>query len=239
MPASVPGAAAVEHDDLALARGVAGIDHRLAVEAHVGAALGDQAVRLARHDERVGREADVQRLTAAPLGEQQAIGIGGRLQRDRDRALERRDGRAERLDRSTPAPMRRDDERGDHLGVGRDLGREVQPVERLQVGVVVDVAVERGDRVTRAIRRADRRRRAPLDSAGARSASEMMPMLAQRVCASTEACAVSARSARCNRSSSRICARAGGRCCRRAHRSRPRSCRRTRDGRRACAPNPR
>ena len=50
------------------------------------------------------------------------------------------------------------DERGDHLGVGGDLGREVQAVERLEVGVVVDVAVERGDR------RTGRRRPSPSSS---------------------------------------------------------------------------
>ena len=65
---------------------------------------------------------------------------------------------------------------------------KLQRLERLQVGVVVDVAVERGDDV----------RAAPPPSSsswfsGCAFASEMMPTLAQRVCASTTASAVSAR----------------------------------------------
>ena len=39
------------------------------------------------------------------------------------------------------------DQRRDHLGVGGDLGRHLQLLERLEVGVIVDVAVERADHV--------------------------------------------------------------------------------------------
>jgi hypothetical protein len=34
------------------------------------------------------------------------------------------------------------DEGGDHLGVGRELGRDAQALDHLEVGVVVHVAVE-------------------------------------------------------------------------------------------------
>ena len=61
--------APVEYHHLALARRVARIDHRLAVEPHVRAALGHQTVRLARDDERVRCQADVQRLAASALRE--------------------------------------------------------------------------------------------------------------------------------------------------------------------------
>ena len=49
--------------------------------------------------------------------------------------------------RSTPSRNRRDTSGGDHLGVGGDLGRDAQASGRLQVGEVVDVAVERADDV--------------------------------------------------------------------------------------------
>ena len=61
--------APVEHHDLALARRIARVDHRLAVESHVRATLGYQTVRLARDDERVGGQSDVQRLAASALRE--------------------------------------------------------------------------------------------------------------------------------------------------------------------------
>ena len=67
---------------------------------------------------------------------------------DRDRPLERRHRRAKRLGElelvlQEPAGH----ERGDDLGVGRDLGGNSQRLQRLQVGVVVDVPVERGRHV--------------------------------------------------------------------------------------------
>ncbi len=137
----------IEHDHLALARGIAGVHHRLAVEPHVRVALGDEAVGLARYHEHVGGQTDVQRLPTAALRKQQGVGIGGRLESDRHRPLERRHRRSERLHEFDAGSGPPGDERRDHLGVGGDLGREVQPVERLQIGVVVDVTVERGDRV--------------------------------------------------------------------------------------------
>src|SRR5947208_2652481 len=89
---------AVEDDDLSLGCGIAGLEHRLAVEAYVRVALGDEPVRLARNDERARCESDVDGLAAAALREQHLARRGGRLRRDRDRTLERGDRCAERLD---------------------------------------------------------------------------------------------------------------------------------------------
>ena len=73
----------------------------------------------------------------------------------------------------------------DHLGVGGDRGGERAARTRaLQVGVVVDVAVERGDHV-----RPAGRCRPPRWLSGWVLGSEMMPTLAQRVWPSTESLA--------------------------------------------------
>ena len=140
------GVRGVEHDNLAAGRArPVGITRRLAVEAQVRRRLLDEAVRLARHDERVGREPHVQSLPAAPECEQQLVGAGADACRHCDRSLDRRDGRTKRLDRieSPGEPARH--ERRNHLGVRRDLGRHPEVVGREQVGVVVDVAIERTD----------------------------------------------------------------------------------------------
>ena len=149
---------AAHRDDLALGAGLAGHEHRLAVEAEVAVALLDDAVRLAGDDVRVVGDADVQRLPAAPLREQHPARFGRDLRADRHRTLERGDRGAERLDRVGAARDAPRHERGDDLGVGGDLGREAQCLERLEVRVVVDVAVQRRDHV----RRRRGRRRAPL-----------------------------------------------------------------------------
>ena len=76
------------------------------------------------------------------------------------------------------------DEGGDDLGVGGDLGGDAQAVERLEVGEVVDVAVERG-------RRRTGRRPSPSSelSTGWALGWLMMPTDAQRVWPSTTATA--------------------------------------------------
>ena len=68
---------------------------------------------------------------------------------DRHRALERSDRAAERLGVVDPGVEEARHEGGDHLGVGRDRGGDPQVVRDAEVGVVVDVAVERGDDVRR------------------------------------------------------------------------------------------
>ena len=78
---AVPRAAGVDHDDLALRRRVPRLEHRLAVEAEVAVALLHDAVGLARHDEAVVAEPDVERLAAAAQREQDAIGVGARRPR--------------------------------------------------------------------------------------------------------------------------------------------------------------
>ena len=98
MPSSVPARAPSSDDDLAAARGrVVGVGRGLAVHAEVARRLLDQPVGLAGHDERVLGEADVQRLAAAAQREQQVVGRGRRAGGDGHRALEARDGAAERL----------------------------------------------------------------------------------------------------------------------------------------------
>ncbi len=52
---------------------------------------------------------------------------------------------------SAPFASRREIERGDHLGIGGDLGGEPERLERLQVGVVVDIAVQRSRDVLPAV----------------------------------------------------------------------------------------
>ena len=64
--------------------------------------------------------------------------------RDGNRALEAGDGVAERGGEVGAVGQAVRHERGDHLRVGGDLGRQAQPAGRLQVGEVVDVAVEGG-----------------------------------------------------------------------------------------------
>ena len=237
MPSSVAGPRAVEHDDLAPARRrVVGIGGRLAVHAEVLGRLLDQAVRLAGDDEGVVGQADVERLAAAPQREQQLVGARRRDGGDGDRALERGDRRAERLARG-----RRRRPAGVTTSVGITLASVVisagiaQPGRGLEVGEVVDVAVERGGDVA-----AGRTAASSLAvRAGWALASEMMPTLAQRVWPSTVTSARSSARARRRSVVARDRRRAGPRCCRRARRSRPPPCRRTQMRRPADAHRPR
>ena len=167
MPAIVPAPLASSTTSWPrLAPGLSGLPGRLAVEAQVARGLLDQAVRLARDDEAVLGEADVERLAAAAQGEEHAVRRRRRVRADRDRALERRDRGPERLDDRLARVDPPAHERRDHLGVGGDLGRDRQVVQRDELGVVVDVAVERGGGVRTG---ADRPRPPPPGSAGARS----------------------------------------------------------------------
>ena len=137
------GPVPVEHDDLPAV---------LTVEADVAVGLLHHAVRLAGDDEAVVGEADVDALAAAVEGEQQALRLVGGGHADGDRALERRHRAAERLDEVAADGLGvAGDEGRDHLGVGGDRAGEAQPVRDLQVGVVVDVAVEHGHDVRRRV----------------------------------------------------------------------------------------
>ena len=113
-------------------------------------------------------------------------GLGRRVGADRHRSLERSDRRPERLDHRFTGVDPARHERGDHLRVGGDLGRDREVVQGDEVGEVVDVTVERrGDvRVTVTVRS----RVASAASSwfsGCALASEMIPTLAQRVCPRT------------------------------------------------------
>ena len=133
--ATIAAVCAVEHDDLAAV---------LAVEAEVAARLLDQAVRLAGDDVAVVGEPDGQALATPAQREQQRVRRSGAGGADGDGAVERRDRAPERLDERVPGERVTGDQRRDHLGIGGDLAMDAQPVLDPQVGVVVDVAIERG-----------------------------------------------------------------------------------------------
>ena len=93
-------------------------------------------------------EADVERLPAAAQREQQAVGLGsGRYRADRHRTLERRDRGAEGFDERCTGGTPRATERRDDLGVGGDLAAIRRSLVGHDVGVVVDVTVQRGNDV--------------------------------------------------------------------------------------------
>jgi hypothetical protein len=119
----------------------------LPVEADVARRLLDHAVRLAGDDEAVVGEADVEPLAAAVQREQHRVGRLRAHRPDRDRSLERGDRAAERLDDVAPARRVPADESRDHLRVGGDVLVDAELVLDPEVGVVVDVAVERGHHV--------------------------------------------------------------------------------------------
>ena len=179
MPVERARARGVEHDDLAAGRrGAVGVGRRLAVEPQVGGGLLDQAVRLARDDEGVLGQADVERLAAAPQREEQLVGRGRGL-RARCATDPSSSATVARNASSTVGaarPMRRATSAGMTLASVVISAGTCRLLERLEVGVVVDVAVERADDV-------GTRRRASSSSwfSGCAFASEMMPTLAQRV----------------------------------------------------------
>ena len=141
----IAGLIAVEHEDLTAATGRR---ERFTVDADEPCGLLDDSVRLAGHDVAVVTEADVQRLAAAAQGQVQVVGRGGSSSADGHAALELGDGATERLAQiDHPRGHMMGHHRRDHLGVGRDRPGDAQAVMDLDVGVVVDVAVEHGDHV--------------------------------------------------------------------------------------------
>ena len=94
-------------------------------------------------------EPDVHALTAAAQGEEERARHVGARHADRHRPFERADGAAERLDGIDTGRQMTCHERRDHLRVGRDRCGDAQPVRGPQVGVVVDVTVQRGNDVRR------------------------------------------------------------------------------------------
>ena len=158
-----------------------GPQRRLAVHAQVAGGLLDQAVRLAGHDEGVLGQPDVEALAAAPQRQQTWSGSAATDGADGHRALEGRDRAPERLGEvgGAAAPAR-DTRAGMTLASVVIGGRDAQAAAGLQVGVVVDVAVQRGDHVRPAAIRPP-----PRWLTGWALASEMMPTLAQRVWPST------------------------------------------------------
>ena len=118
------------------------------------AGLLDDPVGLAGDDEAVLGEADVDTLSAAAQREQHPPGRRGRHRPDRHRPLEPTHRAPERLDEGVEvAPAGAEgvgvvaEQGGDHLGVGGDRTGEAQLVLDLEVGVVVDVAVEHADAI--------------------------------------------------------------------------------------------
>ena len=204
MPSSVPARSASSTTIWPrLAAGVLGVARRLAVQAQVGRGLLDQAVRLARDDERVLGQPDVERLTAAAQREQQ-LGRAPPRCAPRSRPIPRSSATVARNASSTvaPAASRRRDQRRDHLGVGGDLRRRPGAARAPEVGVVVDVAVERADDV------------GPLVAVELLLVQRVRVRLGDdpdarppRVAEHHRPAAVSSASARCSSASSRIAAR--------------------------------
>ena len=120
---------------------------RLAIEAHEVGRLLHHAIRLTRHHEGVVGEPDVDGLTAAPEGEQHRLGISGGHGPDGDRPLERGHGAPKALHEIVRLHRVTRHEGRDDLGIGGDGAGDAQPVLGHEVGVVVDVAVERSHHV--------------------------------------------------------------------------------------------
>ena len=144
MPSSEPARSPSSTNDLAATGvGVRGIGRRLAVEPQVRPRSPRRA-RRARWRRRTRPRRDRRRAPDHCRVGRAADGAG-RLRdpcSDRDRSLE-----ASRRSRGTLRPARRPrrlgrDHHRDHLCVGGDLDRDAQSLRCLQVGMVVDVAVE-------------------------------------------------------------------------------------------------
>ena len=147
------GVCAIEHDRLAAtAVGVRWVAWRLAIHAHIARAFLDDSIGLARDDEGILGEADVERLARPAQRQRDAMRFarGGRGRRDR--ALKRGDRAAERFAKRCTGLHAARDQRRDHLRVGRDLVRDGEPVLLDQLVVVVDVTVQHADAVGRAAR---------------------------------------------------------------------------------------
>ena len=141
--------ARVEYHDLAATPRVVRLGRRLAVETQVGLCLLDESVRFAGDDVGVLGEPDVETLAAPAQREEDLARRGGRVRTDRDRPLERSHGLAERIRWGQSTVDRASHQRRDDLRVGRDLRCDPQVVKSDQLGVVVDVAVERGGGIRR------------------------------------------------------------------------------------------
>lgn len=81
-------------------------------------------------------------LTTPPQREHHAVGFARRHGRDRDGSLELCHGRDERIFQVDAVTQLARHEAGDDLCVGGDRLCDADPVFDLQVGVVVDVAVQ-------------------------------------------------------------------------------------------------
>ena len=139
------GVCAVEHEHLAA---TARRRRGLAIDSQVAGGLFHHAVGLAGDDEAVIGEADVQGLATAAKGEIQPLGFRCRSCADGNAALERCHRAAERLGEiAAHVGCVARHERRDDLGVGGDGAGDAQAVLDLQIGVVVDVAVQCRHRV--------------------------------------------------------------------------------------------
>ena len=144
----IPGRVLVELDDLAPpGAGVVGVGGGLAVHADVAVGGLDQPVGLAGHHVGVLGQPDVEGLAAAPQGELEAAGGGGGAGGDGHRALEGGHGPPEGLDGGQAGGQAAAHQRGHGLGVGGDGRGRRHLLGGHQVGVVVDVAVDRPDHV--------------------------------------------------------------------------------------------
>ncbi len=141
----ITGASTVEHEHLPAA---ARRGQRLAVHADETSGLLDDAVRLAGDDVAVVAQPDVQRLSAATQRQVQVIGMIGGSSADRHAALELGDRATEGLAEIDDAVGDVSGHHGrDDLGVGGDRSGNAQTMANLDVGMVVDIAVQHGHHV--------------------------------------------------------------------------------------------
>ncbi|MEL0075097.1 MAG: hypothetical protein VW708_03130, partial [Ilumatobacter sp.] len=115
----------------------------LAVDADEPLRLLDHAVGLRGDDEPILGDADEESLSAAPQCQQHAGRLGRCHRGDRHRAVELVHGAPEGLDGVVTLRETAGDERGDRFRVGRDLVVDAESVSNPEIGVVVDITVER------------------------------------------------------------------------------------------------
>ena len=147
------GARAIEHRHLSTTGGAVGMCQRLSVHTYVPLRFFHQAVRLARHHVAVLRQSDAQSLTTPLQREQQGVGLIGRCSGDCHRPVERRNRFTECVAQCCALCEQSRHQRWNHLCIGGDGLRHTQLVSCTQVGMIVDVAIERGNEIRGVTRR--------------------------------------------------------------------------------------
>ena len=139
------GVDSIEHEDLPA---TSGRRWRLAIHPHECRRLLDDSVRFAGDDVTVVGKTDVERLATAAQCQVERIRMISRGRADGHAALELGDRASERFaEVGNAIGDVTSHHRRDHLCIGRDRPGDAQPVADLDVGVIVDVAVEDSNHV--------------------------------------------------------------------------------------------